>query len=179
MPRTPHIPWRADTTQSRDCELPRRCPRCLPSRLPRHCPRSLPSRLSRRCLRWPRTRLPRYCLQSRPSPRLRRCPCWRSSPQLSRCQGQPLSPTELPQTHPPSHVMISACFGGCPPRTRSQTLALCCSGLGLLLRRDHEHRIAFGDVGEVAKARMRLNSEVVAGDVGRRPGKSPMARSRG
>ena len=63
--------------------------------------------------------------------------------------------------------------------TRSQTLALCCSGLGLLLRRDHEHRIAFGDVGEVAKARMRLNSEVVAGDVGRRPGKSPMARSRG
>jgi len=112
MPRTPHIPWRADTTQSRDCELPRRCPRCLPSRLPRHCPRSLPSRLPRRCLRWPRTRLPRYCLQSRPNPRLRRCPCWRSSPQLSRCQGQPLSPTELPQTHPLSQAMTSASFGG-------------------------------------------------------------------
>ncbi len=49
------------------------------------------------------------------------------------------------------------------------------SDLGRLLRRDHEHWIAFGDVGEVAQARVRLNSEVVAGDVGRRPGKSPMA----
>jgi hypothetical protein len=115
MPRTQRIPGRPDTTQSTDCQLPRRCLRCLPSRLPRRCPRSLPSRLPRRCPRWRSTQLPRHYLQSRPSPRLRRCPCWRSSPQLGRCQGQPLNPTELPQTHHPSRAMTFASFCGCSP----------------------------------------------------------------